>query len=185
MIHIEPRDGLYRITFPYNPTLVEAVKKIPGRKWDKEARVWTVPQCLTTRSFIKHFLPDVIFPDVQPPQKAPEYCYQPTIEGYRHQKDISLTVMDAVSNGRSIALFAETGTGKTKAVLDALSSLSRTGKKLLVLVVCPRPLIGVWKAEASRWGSHCPPVVCHGPIAWTLENLAEIHGWSSPVTAPW
>lgn len=32
-----------RIVTPYNPEFVEAVRKIPGRKWHKEEKVWSVP----------------------------------------------------------------------------------------------------------------------------------------------
>ena len=39
------------IRFPYDPGLVEAVKEIPGRKWEKDIRIWTVP--LTTDALIK------------------------------------------------------------------------------------------------------------------------------------
>jgi SWI/SNF-related matrix-associated actin-dependent regulator 1 of chromatin subfamily A len=35
-------DKLY-IKFPYDPTTVERVKTIPGRRWNPEEKVWTVP----------------------------------------------------------------------------------------------------------------------------------------------
>ena len=31
------------VTSPYHPGFVGAVKSLPGRRWDAEARVWTVP----------------------------------------------------------------------------------------------------------------------------------------------
>ena len=33
----------YAISFSYRPHLVEAVKRLPGRKWDDKLKVWTVP----------------------------------------------------------------------------------------------------------------------------------------------
>ncbi len=33
----------YAITFEYNPNLVEAIKSLPGRKWNNETKVWGVP----------------------------------------------------------------------------------------------------------------------------------------------
>jgi ribosomal protein L37AE/L43A len=33
----------YAITFEYDPNLVEAVKSLPGRKWNNETKVWGVP----------------------------------------------------------------------------------------------------------------------------------------------
>lgn len=157
MIRIEPRDGVYRITFPYNPAIVETVKKIPGRKWDKETKAWLVPQCLTTRSFIKHLLPGIIMPDVHPPRMVHDHEYQPPLKSYKHQEMITKTLMRAVQDGKSIALFAETGTGKTKAILDLITHFPQRR----ALVVCPRPLMGVWEYEASRWCCAKPTKV-HG-----------------------
>lgn len=40
------RDGArLRLTFPYRPDLVEAVKTLPGARFDGETRTWTVPLC--------------------------------------------------------------------------------------------------------------------------------------------
>lgn len=33
----------YAITFEYDPNLVEAIKSLPGRKWNNETKVWSVP----------------------------------------------------------------------------------------------------------------------------------------------
>jgi hypothetical protein len=33
----------FTATFPYDQTLVEIVKEIPGRRWDKENKLWTFP----------------------------------------------------------------------------------------------------------------------------------------------
>jgi cold shock CspA family protein len=33
----------YKFEFPYNATIVEKIRKIPGRKWNKEERFWGVP----------------------------------------------------------------------------------------------------------------------------------------------
>lgn len=159
---IEPRDGLFHIRFPYNPDLIERVKQIPGRKWNQDTKTWTAPICLTNRSFIKHLFPGTIFADVKPPTRCDYTLYQPQIVGYQHQEHMSRVIMDCRSAGRSVALFAETGTGKTKAVLDALVSLRKTGSLNRTLVVCPRPLIGVWLAESEKWGCPAQPVVCHG-----------------------
>lgn len=36
-------DGMYRVLFPYNPDLVQAVKRIPGYKWDNANKRWSFP----------------------------------------------------------------------------------------------------------------------------------------------
>jgi hypothetical protein len=36
-------EGEVRIVTPYNPEFVNAVRAIPGRRWHKEEKVWSVP----------------------------------------------------------------------------------------------------------------------------------------------
>jgi len=39
----EINSGVLSVTFPFDKVIVAAVKKIPGRRWDMEARRWLVP----------------------------------------------------------------------------------------------------------------------------------------------
>lgn len=43
MITITQVGAEYQVRFPYNPTLVEFVKSVPGRRWHPEHKMWTVP----------------------------------------------------------------------------------------------------------------------------------------------
>ena len=40
---IQLSEGVYVLSFPYNPDLVEKVRLLPDRRWDMERKVWTVP----------------------------------------------------------------------------------------------------------------------------------------------
>src|SRR5690606_10246372 len=31
------------VTFPYNPVLINVIRKIPGRKWDQNRKKWIIP----------------------------------------------------------------------------------------------------------------------------------------------
>jgi len=47
----------YAISFEYEPNLVEAVKSLPGRKWNNETKVWSVPSQYETEvlNFAKEY----------------------------------------------------------------------------------------------------------------------------------
>ena len=44
MISITQMGPEYEIRFPYNETLVDFVRKVPGRRWHKEDKCWTIPK---------------------------------------------------------------------------------------------------------------------------------------------
>ncbi len=41
--HVTHHGSVLRITFDYDPRLVEMVKGVPGRRWNPDDKVWTVP----------------------------------------------------------------------------------------------------------------------------------------------
>ena len=44
MIHVVQNDQVYEITFPYDPTVIDLIKQVPGRAWVPEAKKWTIPK---------------------------------------------------------------------------------------------------------------------------------------------
>ena len=42
-INLNAESGRYIICFNYDKDLVEQVKKITGRQWDNDAKLWSVP----------------------------------------------------------------------------------------------------------------------------------------------
>ena len=56
-IDVSPDGTSLLISFPYRPDLVEVVKTIPGRRWDKGSRTWKVPITeveVCVRTFMAH-----------------------------------------------------------------------------------------------------------------------------------
>ncbi len=43
-VSLDPATGWILITFPYDPSLVDLVKRIPGRRWDPQHRTWLAPK---------------------------------------------------------------------------------------------------------------------------------------------
>ena len=46
-------DGIIEIRFPYDRELVEAVKRIPGRNWHSEEKMWSCPPSKDAIKFLE------------------------------------------------------------------------------------------------------------------------------------
>ena len=44
MINVIQNGEIYEITFPYDANIVEIIKLIPGRRWNPDAKMWTIPK---------------------------------------------------------------------------------------------------------------------------------------------
>lgn len=44
MVHVVQNDQIYEITFPYDPTVIDLIKQVPGRSWVPESKKWTIPK---------------------------------------------------------------------------------------------------------------------------------------------
>lgn len=42
MIHVVQNDQVYEITFPYDPSVIDLIKQVPGRAWIPESKKWTI-----------------------------------------------------------------------------------------------------------------------------------------------
>ena len=43
MISVIQNNDVYQIRFPYDPNLVAYIKNVPGRVWNPNAKMWTIP----------------------------------------------------------------------------------------------------------------------------------------------
>lgn len=133
-----------KLKFRYDLSLVELVRTIPGRKWNPDDKTWTVPDTQLTYEILKNtcFGPQTF--EVIPPRFIPQNKdYNTLIPPYAHQRRITSTIL-----GGKAAIFAESGTGKTKCIVDMIAQ----NPQQRVLVACPAPLIGVWVSEAEKHG---------------------------------
>ena len=44
MISVKQNGEIYEVTFPYDPFVVDYVKKVPGRRWISTVKMWTIPK---------------------------------------------------------------------------------------------------------------------------------------------
>jgi SNF2 family DNA or RNA helicase len=136
-----------KIRFPYSPERVSAIRQIPGRRWLNSEKAWEVPD--TELSVI--LLQQLGFGTFRSPIGFPSLSvgaeWQSPIPPYRHQRVMTNLISGCIASSIGYCIFAETGVGKTKAVIDTI----RQGISPC-LIVCPAPLLNVWQREAESHG---------------------------------
>ena len=88
--------------------------------------------------------------DTQPTRKDDVYDKIASITAfkpYQHQRDVVNKAVELLSRGGFAALFCDMGTGKTKMTLDTFAAMEQAD---VLLVVCPKPLMGVWMDEIPK-----------------------------------
>jgi SNF2 family DNA or RNA helicase len=136
------------IHFPFDLSIVEKVRDIPGREWDKVNKIWSVPNSPFHYDKIVEILDPLGF-DIEPAirkgadRKAPPPKHKYPEGLYPFQR-IGVDYLYAV-NGRAI-LADDMGLGKT---ITSLAYVRMFGGKLLV--VCPANVVYKWDEEVAKW----------------------------------
>lgn len=156
MINVSTVGRTFRLRFPYRPDIIERVKAIPGRTWDKPAKQWAFPATSTVAYNIKTYLDkyglehDAPFErllwrygaGLQVLRSGRVDQYESVTTPFAHQR--LGTCLIAARDGTF--LMWDMGTGKTKATIDAIINLPAAEK---ILIVCPLSVIPVWEKQFS------------------------------------
>ncbi len=152
------------IRFPYDPGLVEAVKEIPGRKWDPASKVWTIPLTTAALAKLKEFVIDYGFGgDVEKVADLAgkmEIFAQESIEASKAASaEIEIEglggtlrpfqkagVKYAVEKKR-VLIGDQPGLGKT---MESLATIQALGA-YPALVICPATLKWNWYNHTRNW----------------------------------
>lgn len=188
-LFLDPIRPRLLVQFDYRLDLVELIKKIPGRRWQRP--YWVLPLTEQTVSDV-----ELLFKPHGPVYKDPkleqflinktvsdnqvlEWKQDDTalqlipgtkfhIEPFKHQK-----VALALCQRRPFfALFMEMGTGKTKVIVDLLGNYYRDTSGLPpTVVVGPVAVINNWKRECATNQPHLRVAVAQGSQAKKLEAV--------------
>lgn len=155
-IEITELPTCFSLKFPYSPTLVAAVKQLPGRMWDIGTQTWKVP--LNCRVHLQRLVMEFagveeakaqVTVELEPEDDVSPTCTKHTpwkhqLEGYRFiwNKDAALLHMDF-------------GSGKSKIVVDYILNKPEVRK---VLIVAPLSVIAVWPYQFEQHAGR--PVLC-------------------------
>ena len=172
-IYITETPGTFRLSFEYNPALIDLVKRIPTRKWDQSEKVWIVskeglyPPGCDARWYVEAFAQwavqknycshvarrgetrDVVYEI--PPMKEFVGEHYMLLNPYSYQLE---GVRYALDNKRCI-FGDQPGLGKTLQAICSVVKAHREamvyGETFPVLVICPAALKVNWKREFKKF----------------------------------
>lgn len=174
-IYITETPGTFRLSFEYNPILIDLVKRIPTRKWDNSEKVWIVskeglypPGCdarwyvealaqwAVQKNLCSHIArrsetKDEVY-EIPPMREfVGEHYILPPYKPYSYQLE---GVRYALDNKRCI-FGDQPGLGKTLqaicAVVKAHKEAVTYGESFPALVICPAALKVNWKREFKKF----------------------------------
>jgi SNF2 family DNA or RNA helicase len=183
------RPGTAYVSFSYDPEIVEVIKQVPGREWNKTRKVWIIPSQPENIAFLRARLPSGVTVKLNPALEAEIAARAGAIASARAVRengdsDIAfdyLTVpyahqragLDFLARLGSGALLWEMGLGKTKTAIDYAEWLrQRERPGFRVLVVCPNTVKRNWGQEIEKHAGHTRYVIPDG----SLKKRAQIFG---------
>ncbi len=152
------------ITFPYDQILVEKIKSMPQRRWDKKNGQWICKPSLANLEYLKHWFPHAEwsgavdkFIDASLERKEKREA----IAAAKASADYDFSVLDGIKFllpllehqkialllGRDMPHFAylmDQGTGKTKVVIDDAAHNYRQGRITGMVVFAPNSVKSNW-----------------------------------------
>lgn len=167
-VRVEAVDGRFVVAAPYSKPLVESLKSIDGRQYDRATRSWLYPAtpcsagdiARAVRNVRGQLLPDHAFATLFSAHvralgvitgKRRANDYGTTTPNMLHQ-DIGLTMIDVLPG---CYLSWQMGTGKSKSVVDAVCVLGMQR----TLIVCPKAVIPEWLGQFKLHGDGSAVIV--------------------------
>lgn len=177
------------LQFPYNPTLVNAVKTLPERKFDAQAKWWTVVARAGNIDAIWKFANDWNFDvsqnaldrmaDLHDEMKINlDASYAADAKGDVTIPELGGTLrpfqkagVEYAIRNRRVIIADQMGLGKTVQAL-ATAAAAATWP---VIIICPASLKFNWLNEATKWLPNKKSIVLNGKLLTTAElALADI-----------
>lgn len=172
-IYVTETPGTFRLSFDYNPALIDLVKRIPTRRWDNSEKVWVIskagmfPPGCDARWYVEAFAQWAVqkgfCSNIARRTEAHDVVYEiPPMKKFEGEHYMLLTpfpyqlegVRYALDNKRCI-FGDQPGLGKTYqaicAVVKAHKEAKTYGETFPVLVVCPAALKVNWKREFKKF----------------------------------
>lgn len=158
-IHVRQRGSRLILRFPYSPGMVDEVKCMQGRKWDKEAKEWSVDFC------DRNLLQLMVLAD-NPPEWYKRYVEFTQAEVDRVLKEAELVkpirpackphqrlmLAQAIHQRRKL-IGAEMGCGKTLTAIELMEHVHARYPDAQMLYVGRGNALEASKLEFSKWKS--------------------------------
>lgn len=198
MIYAEKVEALERewikIEFTYHPAYVEAIKRVPGARYNPKSKFWSVPY--GNRKEFTEIMGDFLVLWRGEKQEAGgidenTIPIQPLANGYSVSYDSKMRVTEStgfkskplaeyqvrgfnsIYNRSFLLLCDDCGTGKTFQTVAALAAKKEAGMLERGIILCKASLLYNWQAEIERF-SNCSSKIFAGSPAKRLKILKEL-----------
>lgn len=169
------------------------IKQIPGKKWEADRKVWTLPlswaSCIQARSLFGDRLKvgkllgawsrtekarrdaALELRDARGPVNV--YAYDVDNDHAAKLYPFQIPGRDFLVTAKHALLGDEMGSGKTLQTLAALRAVDRVEDAYPALVVCPNSTKRNWAREIRKWLPEANPIVIDGSAAKRRKQIAE------------
>lgn len=178
------------VHFPYDPTLLEGVRKVPGAEFDRRAKVWRIPMDEHALSVLMEQFPSADVERDVMDWAAERLQRREQLLDVKNAADADLLYEKAaalrpyqraavkfLAMAGGALLADEMGLGKTVEMLAALREmelLDVPDYPQRYLIVCPNSMRSVWEQEIARWW---PEQVDVHHVGGELKNDPEPGFW--------
>lgn len=159
MIDIQIDNGFLFVSCPYNSTILSFMRSRPQRYWDKQKRIWRIPE-----ADLELFLPVIKDMEYQITYKDAKQAvvgvipdnYKFVLEPFPYQKE----GIEYGLGHNNYLLADEPGLGKTKQILDIACIRKQTSNlKHILIVVCSNGLKYNWEQEVLKHTTEKPYIL--------------------------
>lgn len=190
VIRLQPgrKPNQLTVSFSFDREIIDIVKQVPGRVWDKAYHAWYIPDTPENIAWLRARLPanTELRVDSDIEERAARAVdsiaraqrvrasgdstipFAHVTEPYAHQR-AGLEFLTHIGSG---ALLWEMGLGKTKTAIDYAEWLYREGRLGRVLVICPNTVKRNWAAEIPKHAGHSDFVMPTGTLAQRAAQVA-------------
>jgi SNF2 family DNA or RNA helicase len=167
------------------------IKMIPGKKWDRKAKRWTLPKSYAACIVLRELFGDriVVEPDLaawarsERSRRDEMLSLRKSLElveasPFKNDHDnilypFQIPGRDFLVKARNALIGDEMGSGKTLQTLSAIRAVTFDEEAFPVLVVCPNSLKRNWEREIKRWLPEANPFVIQGSAAKRRTQITE------------
>jgi superfamily II DNA or RNA helicase len=167
------------------------IKMIPGKKWDRKAKRWTLPKSYAACIVLRELFGDriVVEPELAAWARS-ERDHRDEVLALRealsldersefaneHDADLfpfQIPGRDFLVKARFALLADQMGSGKTFQTIAAIRAADEIGEAYPALIVCPNSLKRNWEREIKRWLPEANPFVIQGSAAKRRVQITE------------
>jgi len=175
-----------KISFPYDLDLIFKIRDIPGRKWHKDAKVWSCPVSIENIKTLRNLdfkISKTLRDEVQKFEQRSDEIIAiggiPGLQGTLYPYQAEGVAFIEYKKGNAL-IADEMGLGKT---IQALAWCQLHRNLSPVIILTPASVKLNWKKETEKWLPDPNVEILRGTTPWKIEgkiiilNYDILHAW--------